>query len=97
VSFPSGHTSRAFALATSAGYIAHVRGYKVEPYVWASGATLAVTTAYLRIGADKHYLTDVLAGAAIGVSAGLTVPLLMRRTNATVLPTTSGIAVAGRW
>ena len=97
VSFPSGHTSRAFALATSAGYIAHVRGYKVEPYVWASGMTLAVTTAYLRIGADKHYLTDVLAGAAIGVSAGLTVPLLMRRTNATVVPTTSGIAVAGRW
>jgi len=97
LSFPSGHTSRAFALATSAGFIAHMRGYKVEPYVWASGATLAVTSAYLRIAADKHYLSDVSVGALIGVSAGLTVPLLMRRTNAAVVPTSRGIAVAGRW
>jgi membrane-associated phospholipid phosphatase len=97
LSFPSGHTSRAFAFATSAGVIAHARGYKSEPYIWAAGMTLGVVTAYLRIAADKHYFTDVLAGSAIGVSAGLTVPLLMRRTNVEVVATRRGIALAGAW
>jgi membrane-associated phospholipid phosphatase len=97
LSFPSGHTSRAFALATSAGVIAHTRGYKIEPYVWAGGMTLAVTSGYLRIAADRHYLSDVLVGGAIGVTAGLTVPLLMRRTNVDLIPTRSGITFAGVW
>ena len=96
VSFISGHTSFAFALATSAGHIAHVRGYKIEPYVWATGITFGVTTAYLRIAADRHYFTDTVAGALVGVTAGLTVPLLMRR-NIEVAPTRNGIAIAGAW
>lgn len=97
LSFPSGHTSRAFALATSAGVIAHTRGYKIEPFVWAGGMTLAVTSGYLRIAGDRHYMTDVLVGGALGVTAGLTVPLLMRRTNVDLIPTRSGIAFAGVW
>ncbi len=96
LSFPSGHTSRAFALATSAGLIAHVRGYSIEPIVWAVGMSLAGTSAYLRIAADSHYLTDVLAGAALGASAGLTVPWLMRR-DIEVVPTGRGMALAGTW
>jgi membrane-associated phospholipid phosphatase len=97
LSFPSGHTSRAFALATSAGVIAHTRGYKIEPFVWAGGMTLAATSAYLRIAADRHYVTDVLVGAALGVAGGLTVPLLMRRTNVELVPTRTGIAAIGVW
>lgn len=97
LSFPSGHTSRAFSLATSAGMIAHLRNYKIEPYIWASGMTFAAFTGYLRIGADRHYLSDVLVGASIGVAAGLTVPFLMRRTNASIVPTANGIAVVGGW
>lgn len=97
LSAPSGHTSRAFALMTSAGVIAHTRGYKSEPYIWAAGATIGATAGYLRIAADRHYFSDVVVGAAIGVSAGLTVPLLMRRANATVVPTGTGIAFAGVW
>jgi len=96
LSFPSGHTSRAFALATSAGMIAHMRGYAIEPMVWAVGVTLAATSGYLRIAADSHYLTDVLAGAALGTAAGLTVPLLMRR-ELEVVPTGRGMALAGTW
>jgi membrane-associated phospholipid phosphatase len=97
LSFPSGHTSRAFALVTSAGVIAHARGYKSEPYIWAAGMTIGATAAYLRIAADRHYFSDVTVGAAIGVSAGLTVPLLMRRTNASVVPTRGGVALLGVW
>jgi membrane-associated phospholipid phosphatase len=96
LSFPSGHTSRAFALATSAGMIAHARGYSIEPIVWAVGMSLAGTSAYLRIAADSHYLTDVLAGAALGISAGLTVPWLMRR-EVEVVATGRGMALAGTW
>lgn len=96
LSFPSGHTSRAFALATSAGLIAHARGYSIEPIVWAVGMSLAGTSAYLRIAADSHYLTDVLAAAALGASAGLTVPWLMRR-DVEIVATGRGMALAGSW
>jgi membrane-associated phospholipid phosphatase len=97
LSFPSGHTSRAFAVATSAGMIARARGYKAEPYIWIGGMTLAVASGYFRIAADRHYMTDVMAGAAIGVAAGLTVPLLMRRTNVEAMPRASGFAFSGVW
>jgi len=96
VSFPSAHTSQAFALATSAAMIARARNYKSEPYIWVGGMTLAATAGYLRIAADRHYFTDVLCGAALGVSAGLTVPWLMRR-EIEVVPTAKGVAFAGVW
>jgi membrane-associated phospholipid phosphatase len=99
LSFPSGHASRAFAFATSAGMIARARGYPTEPYVWATGLTIAALTSYFRMAADKHYFTDVLVGGAVGVAAGLTVPLLMRRSDAGVeaMPTRTGIAFGGVW
>lgn len=96
LSFPSGHTTFAFSIATSAGTVAHLRGYRSEPLVWALGLTFASATGYLRMAADRHYLTDVIAGAALGSVAGLTVPLLMRR-NVELLPTANGIAIAGMW
>ena len=97
VSFFSGHSALVFGIATSAGVIAHRRRYWVEPYVWGIGMTLAATTAYLRMAADKHYLSDVLAGTAWGIASGLTIPLLMRRPEGglTVMPTGNGVAVAG--
>jgi membrane-associated phospholipid phosphatase len=95
VSFLSGHASRAFATATAAGVIAHVRGYSAEPYIWVGGMTIAATTAYLRIAADRHYLTDVLVGSALGVAVGLTVPLLMRRPDHDSSATSGRIATIG--
>ncbi|MDB4955675.1 MAG: phosphoesterase PA-phosphatase related protein [Myxococcales bacterium] len=97
LSFFSGHTALTFGLATSAGIIAHRRHYKLEPVIWGVGMTLAATTGYLRIAADKHYLTDVLVGAVVGVGSGLAVPLLMRRPeeNLTVVPTGNGLALVG--
>lgn len=82
LSFYSGHTSLGFALASAAGTVAHLRGYRLAPLAWAPGALLAAFTGYLRIAADKHYLTDVLVGAVMGTAIGAVAPLVFHgRTN----------------
>jgi membrane-associated phospholipid phosphatase len=66
LSFPSGHTSGAFAWATVAQ--AH--------YGWKAGAPsyLAASAIGLsRITNDKHHLSDVIAGATLGYISGRTV------------------------
>lgn len=77
-SFFSGHTSRAFAGATFLSYVFCTyypdSGWKY-PVVIGSYA-LAATTAALRVTSGKHYLSDVLAGAAVGSLIGFLVPYL---------------------
>lgn len=79
LSFVSGHSSLAFAVAVSTGSLASLRGDKGKDWVWAVGLTSAATTAYLRVAADKHYFTDILAGAALGATVGWVVPRLFDR------------------
>jgi membrane-associated phospholipid phosphatase len=76
LSFYSGHASLAFSLAVGAGTIAHLRGYRSEPVIWAVGLPLAAGVAYLRMAADKHYATDVIVGSAAGAALGFVVPSL---------------------
>lgn len=78
LSFYSGHTSAAFVAAVAAGTIADFHGLANRKWVWASGLTLATATGVLRVAADKHYATDVLAGAAAGTLAGWLIPKLHR-------------------
>jgi membrane-associated phospholipid phosphatase len=70
-SFPSGHSASAFATATVLqehfGWKAGLPAYAFAGFVGAS-----------RMGADKHYLSDVLIGAGIGIAAGRTVTLHVR-------------------
>ncbi len=62
-SFPSGHTSSAFATATSLS-IAFPKWYVIAPsFVWASGV------GYSRMHLGVHYPSDVLAGAAVGAGS----------------------------
>lgn len=77
LSFYSGHTNIAFVLAASMGTVAELRGYENAWMVWAVGMPLAATVGYLRVAADRHYLTDVLVGAAMGTTIGIVVPLLL--------------------
>ena len=59
-SFPSGHTTHAFALATSVS-LAYPHWYIVVPsYLWAG------TVGYTRMALGVHYPSDVLAGALLG-------------------------------
>jgi membrane-associated phospholipid phosphatase len=74
LSFFSAHTSLTFALATSAGTIATMRRYRLAPWIWTVGITVATVTGYLRIAADVHYASDVLTGAVVGSLAGVAVP-----------------------
>jgi hypothetical protein len=66
MSFPSGHTSNAFAIAAvwsgQYGARAAVPGYFLAGMVGAS-----------RMASQKHHLSDVVAGAAVGYLVGTTV------------------------
>jgi hypothetical protein len=76
LSFFSGHTTEAFALAAASGTIATMRGYRWAPLAWGTGGAFAAMTAYLRMAADKHWLTDVLVGIVVGAGIGFAVPYL---------------------
>jgi membrane-associated phospholipid phosphatase len=74
LSFFSGHATETAALAAASGTVATMRGYRWAPLTWAVGGAIAAATAYLRIGADEHWLSDVLVGLAVGVGIGFAVP-----------------------
>jgi PAP2 superfamily len=65
-SFPSGHTSTAFA---AAAVLDHYYGWKTSVAAYATAAFIGVS----RIDMSKHYLSDVVAGATVGYIAGRTV------------------------
>jgi membrane-associated phospholipid phosphatase len=75
-SFVSGHTATAFAAVMAAGTIASRRQSQDAPWIWVAGVGLASTTGYLRVAADRHFVTDVLAGAAVGTAVGMLMPRL---------------------
>jgi membrane-associated phospholipid phosphatase len=82
LSFFSGHTSGAFAAAAAFGTVARLRGDRAAWAVYAAGFTAAAGVGYLRVAADKHWLTDVAAGAAFGTAVGVAVPLVLHRRSA---------------
>jgi membrane-associated phospholipid phosphatase len=64
-SFPSGHASTAFAVATTLS-IQYKKWYVVAPaYLWAAGVS------YSRMHLGVHYPTDVMAGAVFGAGSSL--------------------------
>ncbi len=79
-SFPSGHTSLAFAGATFSSYVFSVY-YPNSPWRWPliAGTTgLALSTAVFRVASGNHFISDVLVGALIGAGTGFLVPFLHR-------------------
>lgn len=63
-SFPSGHTATAFAAAT----ILHKEyGMTRSPWYSIGGYMLATATGCMRILNNRHWLSDVFAGAGIGI------------------------------
>jgi hypothetical protein len=67
-SFPSGHSASAFATA----------GVLQRHYGWKVGVPATIVAAYVataRVHDNKHYLSDVIFGAAMGIAAERTVTL----------------------
>jgi hypothetical protein len=62
-SFPSGHTSTAFALVTTLADDFDRSGLTIVLYAAATGTALS------RIYDDKHWLSDTIAGAAVGIAS----------------------------
>ena len=64
-SFPSGHTATAFMTATM---LHKEYGWK-DPWFSIGGYTAAALTGVSRIMNNRHWMTDVMAGAAIGIGS----------------------------
>lgn len=84
VSFPSGHTTTAFAFAAVVGSF-HEWYYAVPAYA------LASAVGFQRLTNNNHYLHDVLMGATIGISYGIGVSKVVQKKdsflkNITLLP-----------
>lgn len=62
-SFPSGHTATAFMCAT----MLHKEYGHISPWISIGGYTVATATGISRILNNKHWVSDVLAGAGIGI------------------------------
>lgn len=64
-SFPSGHTSTAFASATLLS-LSHPKWYVIAPsFLWAGGV------AYSRMYLGVHFPSDILGGMVVGVGSSL--------------------------
>lgn len=92
-SFPSGHTSKVFAIATTLSH-----ELKEEaPWIPFVAYPLATWTGVTRVLDQKHWLTDVVAGAALGILSARLVERLNHRGAGgdrsfswTVMPGTDG-------
>ena len=108
-SFPSGHTTLAF---TAVALECFHHGYLDTVHTgWGAAAcpvtiAVATVTGVLRIMADRHWATDVLAGALLGGTIGWAIPALhlavSKGQTPTVLtpilsPSMMGLSIAGRW
>ncbi len=65
-SFPSGHTAHSFSIAT----VLARRFGRTDPWVPYAAYGVATATAVSRVLERKHWVTDVVAGAALGTLAG---------------------------
>jgi len=80
-SFPSGHATVVFAAAT-AGVTIYAMMFPGSPWFvpfTIASYGMAVLTASFRVASGMHFVTDVVAGAALGSAFGYLVPLLHRQ------------------
>ncbi len=61
-SYPSGHASRATALAFITGYVIYNRSRKMGYVIWAFPVIIGITRLYVM----QHYPTDIIGGLILG-------------------------------
>jgi hypothetical protein len=62
-SFPSQHAAMAFVAAS---FLDHELGY-ISPWISAGGYLTASYVGYARVARNRHWISDVLMGAAVGI------------------------------
>jgi hypothetical protein len=93
-SFPSGHTATAF---TGAHILFREYG-EAAPWVAAGGYAAATATGFMRILNHKHWLSDVAAGAGLGIlcaEAGYLLLPLFRKLTGEGAPALVAVPLAG--
>lgn len=94
-SFPSGHATNAFAVASV--FAAHAHGWLVPTIAY----TLATGVAASRMNDNVHFASDVIAGAAIGTAMGRSIVARHRAASLgaaapavswTIVPARGGVA-----
>jgi membrane-associated phospholipid phosphatase len=98
-SFPSGSTSLAFLSATflSTTFMQEYPGSKYKLPVIIGSYSLATAVSAMRITSGAHFITDVLAGAAIGSFYGWIIPFLHKNNsnnNVTMNVTSNGFLLS---
>ncbi len=91
-SFPSGHASGTFATAT---VLQRHYGWKVGVPAYAVAGYVATS----RLTEGKHYLSDVVFGATVGILVGRTVTLELANARFAVSPTLArgGVGIQLTW
>jgi hypothetical protein len=87
LSFPSGHSASGFATAAVAA----------QHFGWRVGVPAYLLAAYVataRVHDNKHYLSDVIFGAAMGIASQQTVARYPLGRRIAVLPAVSGTSAA---
>lgn len=79
LSFFSGDTAWACVIVAAAATLRAQRGHPGARHVAVAGALVGAGTAVLRVAADMHWATDVMAGAAVGTAVGVALPRLFHR------------------
>lgn len=97
-SFPSGHTSGSFMIAT-------VLGHHLGPRVGVPAFLVASFIGVSRVEANAHFMSDVVAGATLGIIVGRTVTAHLGRgairsrlsLSPVAAPGGGGVLVTYRW
>ena len=87
-SFASGHTTSVFAVATVVAGM-----YREQTWVGTLAYSLAGLTALSRVHDEKHWASDVLAGAALGYATGKFVVKKHGGTGTMIIPGPEGATV----
>ena len=102
-SFPSGHSTMAFAAATFTSYTfcKYFPDSKLRIPVVAGSYAMACGVAALRLSSGNHFMTDVLTGAALGSAVGFLVPWVhtfnTKHDDVNVTLLANGVSVAVRF
>jgi membrane-associated phospholipid phosphatase len=102
-SFISGHTSMVVSALTAASMTYSAR-HGASAWPWLITGVFGTSVALERVAAGRHFYTDVIAGAGVGLAVGALVPWLHKRRSEsgvglTLLPREDGIelGLAGRF